>query len=46
MAFAEVKQALKTGVVDGAENNFPSFKSVRHYEVVTNYSLSEHLIIL
>ncbi|MGI9400776.1 MAG: TRAP transporter substrate-binding protein [Rhizobiaceae bacterium] len=45
MAFAEVQQALKTGVVDGAENNFPSFKNVGHYEVTKNYSLSEHLII-
>ena len=45
MAFAEVQQALKTGVVDGAENNFPSFKNVSHYEVTTHYSLSEHLII-
>ena len=45
MAFAEVQQALKTGVVDGAENNFPSFVNVGHDEVTTNYSLSEHLII-
>ncbi len=45
MAFGEVQQALKTGVVDGAENNFPSFKNVGHFEVTTNYSLSEHLII-
>ncbi len=45
MAFAEVQQALKTGVVDGAENNFPSFKSVGHFEVTSHYSLSEHLII-
>jgi len=45
MAFGEVYQSLKTGVVDGAENNFPSFKNVAHYEVTTNYSLSEHLII-
>ncbi len=45
MAFSEVQQALKTGVVDGAENNFPSFKNVGHYEATTNYSLSEHLII-
>ncbi|WP_299622226.1 TRAP transporter substrate-binding protein [uncultured Tateyamaria sp.] len=45
MAFSEVQQALKTGVVDGAENNFPSFKSVGHYEVTSHYSLSEHLII-
>jgi len=29
----------------GAENNFPSFKNVGHYEVTTHYSLSEHLII-
>ena len=45
MAFAEVQQALKTGVVDGAESNFPSFKNVGHFEVTTHYSLSEHLII-
>ena len=45
MAFSEVQLALKTGVVDGAENNFPSFKNVGHYEVTTHYSLSEHLII-
>lgn len=45
MAFSEVQQALKTGVVDAAENNFPSYKSVGHFEVTKNYSLSEHLII-
>jgi tripartite ATP-independent transporter DctP family solute receptor len=45
MAFSEVQQALKTGVVDAAENNFPSYKNVGHYEVTKNYSLSEHLII-
>lgn len=45
MAFAEVHQSLKTGVVDGAENNFPSFKNVGHFEVTSHYSLSEHLII-
>ncbi len=26
MAFAEVYQSLKTGVIDGAENNYPSFE--------------------
>lgn len=45
MAFSEVQQALKTGVVDGAENNFPSFKNVGHFEVTSHYSMSEHLII-
>ncbi len=45
MAFAEVYQALKTGVVDGAENNWPSYESTGHYEVAGYYSLSQHLII-
>lgn len=45
MAFAEVYQSLNTGVVDGAENNYPSYESTGHYEVAGYYSLSEHLII-
>jgi tripartite ATP-independent transporter DctP family solute receptor len=45
MAFAEVYQSLKTGVVDGAENNYPSYESTGHYEVAGNYSNSQHLII-
>jgi len=45
MDFAEVYQSLKTGVVDGAENNWPSYESTGHYEVAGFYSLSEHLII-
>ena len=45
MAFAEVYQALKTGVVDGAENNWPSYESTGHYEVANHYSMSQHLII-
>ncbi|MEO0905505.1 MAG: TRAP transporter substrate-binding protein, partial [Pseudomonadota bacterium] len=45
MAFAEVYQSLSTGVVDGAENNLPSFQSVGHFEVAGFYSFSEHLII-
>lgn len=45
MAFAEVYQSLKTGVVDGAENNPPSYESTSHYEVAKYYSLTEHLII-
>ena len=38
-------QSLKTGVVDGAENNWPSYESTGHYEVAPYYSLSQHLII-
>ncbi|CAG0905289.1 unnamed protein product [Cyprideis torosa] len=45
MPFAEVYQSLKTGVVDGAENNWPSYESTGHYEVAQYYSLSQHLII-
>ena len=45
MAFSEVFQALKTGVVDGAENNWPSYESTGHFEVAGYYSLSQHLII-
>ncbi len=45
MAFSEVYQSLKTGVVDGAENNWPSYESTGHYEVAGYYSNSQHLII-
>jgi len=45
MAFGEVYQSLKTGVIDGAENNYPSFESTNHYEVARFYSVTNHLII-
>ena len=45
MAFSEVFQSIKTGVVDGAENNWPSYESTSHFEVAGFYSLSQHLII-
>ncbi len=45
MAFSEVYQSLKTGVVDGAENNWPSYENTGHFEVAGFYSLSQHLII-
>lgn len=45
MAFAEVYQSLKTGVIDGAENNWPSYESTNHFEVAGYYSGSQHLII-
>ena len=40
--FGEVYSALQTGVVDGAENNWPSYDSVKHYEVAKFYSQTEH----
>jgi len=45
MAFSEVFQSLSTGVIDGAENNWPSYESTNHFEVAGFYSLSQHLII-
>jgi tripartite ATP-independent transporter DctP family solute receptor len=45
MGFNELYNALQTGVVDGAENNPPSYESGKHYQVAKFYSLTEHLII-
>ncbi|WP_110710034.1 TRAP transporter substrate-binding protein [Salinicola sp. CR57] len=45
MSYGEVFQSLKTGVIDGAENNFPSFESSNHYEVAKYFSETDHLII-
>ncbi|MET4104145.1 tripartite ATP-independent transporter DctP family solute receptor [Roseovarius sp. MBR-78] len=45
MAYGEVYQSLKTGVIDGAENNYPSFESSNHYEVAKYYSITNHLIM-
>lgn len=45
MGWGELYSALQTGVVDGAENNPPSYVSSNHYTVTKFYSLSGHLII-
>ncbi|MCY7387304.1 MAG: TRAP transporter substrate-binding protein [Burkholderiales bacterium] len=42
MPFGEVYTALKTGIVDAAENNWPSYESSRHFEAAKYYSLTEH----
>ena len=42
MAYGEVYSGLQTGVIDGAENNWPSYDSVSHYEVAKYYVLDEH----
>lgn len=39
----ETYQSLAQGVIDGAENNLPSFTSSRHYEVASFLSISDHL---
>ncbi|MCR4822919.1 MAG: TRAP transporter substrate-binding protein [Treponema sp.] len=42
MAYGEVYSGLQTGVIDGAENNWPSYDSVSHYEVAKYYVNDEH----
>ena len=42
MPFGEVYSALQTGVIDGAENNWPSYYSTSHYEVAQYYTLDRH----
>jgi len=44
MSFGEVYQALVQGVIDGAENNWPSYHSTRHFEAARYYSLSRHVM--
>jgi len=45
MPYGEVYSSIETGVIDGAENNFPSYESAKHFEVAKNYSLDEHTIV-
>ena len=45
IAFNELYTAMQTGVVDGAENNPPSYSTQKHYEVAGYYSLTEHLVV-
>jgi len=45
MGYDQVFNALQTGVVDGAENNPPSFVFDNHYQVAKYYTLDEHLIV-
>src|SRR5690606_16031015 len=44
MAYGEVYQGMAQGVIDGAENNFPSYASSRHFEVAPVYSLTRHVM--
>jgi tripartite ATP-independent transporter DctP family solute receptor len=45
MGYDQVFSALQTGVVDGAENNPPSFYFDNHYQAAKYYTLTEHLIV-
>lgn len=45
ISWGELYTALQQGVVDGAENNPPSFYLSRHYEVCKYYTLNEHTVL-
>lgn len=42
VSWGELYTSLQQGVVEGAENNLPSFYTSRHYEICKNFSLDEH----
>ena len=44
MALGEVYQSLVQRVIDGAENNWPSYESGRHFEAAPYYSLTRHVM--
>jgi tripartite ATP-independent transporter DctP family solute receptor len=45
IAWGELYTSLQQGVVDGAENNPPSFETSRHFEVCKYYTLDEHTMV-
>jgi tripartite ATP-independent transporter DctP family solute receptor len=45
MAYGELYTALQQKVVDGAENNIPSFVTSNHYEICKYYTFDEHTMI-
>lgn len=42
LAYADVYSGLQTGVIDGAENNWPSYDSQHHFEVAKYFTVDEH----
>lgn len=45
MGYDQLVSALQTGVVDGAENNEPSYETGQHYRYAKYYSMTGHLMI-
>jgi tripartite ATP-independent transporter DctP family solute receptor len=45
MGFDQLISAMQTGVVDGAENNAPTYATGQHYRYAKYYSLTGHLMI-
>lgn len=45
LPYGELYSAMQQGVVDGAENNIPSYYSSRHYEVKNVFSQDQHTVV-
>ncbi|WP_373057997.1 TRAP transporter substrate-binding protein [Zunongwangia sp. H14] len=45
VSWGELYTSLQQGVVDGAENNLPSFYSSKHYEICKKFSMDQHTAI-
>ena len=45
MATGEIFSALQTGVIDGAENNTPTFLEHNHYQNAKYFTWTDHLIL-
>ncbi len=45
MPYGEVYSSVETGVIDGAENNYPSYDTAKHFEVAKYFSEDQHTIL-
>jgi len=45
MGYDQLINAIQTGIVDGAENNYPSYANGQHYRYAKHFSQTEHLIL-
>lgn len=43
LPYGQVFSSIQTGVIDGAENNFPSYLTAEHYKVAPYFTIDEHV---
>jgi tripartite ATP-independent transporter DctP family solute receptor len=44
LPYGQVLTGLSTGIIDGAENNWPSYVTTNHYKSARYYTLTEHVM--
>jgi tripartite ATP-independent transporter DctP family solute receptor len=45
LAYGQVLTGLSAGLIDGAENNWPSYVTTEHYKAAPYYTLTEHTML-